>query len=485
MPVSHIALTVTHLPTSVSFYLSALQPLNYVFLGQWGSSVGLGPSAGPDISSEPDLFITQESPSSGLRAGTSHIAFIAHSRGAVRACYAAALKAGACPGEEPAWRDGGVGDVQCFNAVMLDPDGNGVEVVFHDDLPARRRSEAGGRRELIEWRDEDERVERGSRALSRVERESKSLEKWKGIGTAALDALTLTPADRGLRPSTTRRSSASAAPTPSSRRDSDGLIPGLVRSFTDPLLREAKKIEMSDKAVIGTVLGAAAGAAVAYAMCKAEDESAREEWEFNRRMREKRESRPPHRIEMIDYEPRDRDREGERRRRSLLAIEAPPPAPRTLLPDRPYDPPSYESVIKESATRPKRNEERARVDKSLAMSWTWPAELAPDNRYNDRPREGKSRSGGSRIARSRRNSELDRPGKPPSALPAPEPKRHQIEGLEDSKTVLPSDSVSCAGSRSRRSHSRSVSKMGKRRGERLNRIDESRRWALPLRAREW
>jgi hypothetical protein len=55
MPVSHIALTVSHLPSACSFYLSALQPLDYHFVGQWGDSVGLG------IHGEADLFLTQES----------------------------------------------------------------------------------------------------------------------------------------------------------------------------------------------------------------------------------------------------------------------------------------------------------------------------------------------------------------------------------------------------------------------------------------
>jgi hypothetical protein len=42
MPVSHIALTVSHLPSSTPFYLAALQPLNYRLIGQRGTSVGLG-----------------------------------------------------------------------------------------------------------------------------------------------------------------------------------------------------------------------------------------------------------------------------------------------------------------------------------------------------------------------------------------------------------------------------------------------------------
>jgi catechol 2,3-dioxygenase-like lactoylglutathione lyase family enzyme len=55
MPVAHIGLTVSHLPTSCSFFLSALQPLGYRFIGQWGNQVGLG-------AGEADFFLTQETP---------------------------------------------------------------------------------------------------------------------------------------------------------------------------------------------------------------------------------------------------------------------------------------------------------------------------------------------------------------------------------------------------------------------------------------
>jgi hypothetical protein len=55
MPVSHIGLTVSHLPTSCSFFLSALQPLGYRFIGQQGNQIGLGID-------DADFFICQETP---------------------------------------------------------------------------------------------------------------------------------------------------------------------------------------------------------------------------------------------------------------------------------------------------------------------------------------------------------------------------------------------------------------------------------------
>lgn len=42
MPFSHIGLTVSHLPQSCSFFLSALQPLGYRYIATQGDQVGFG-----------------------------------------------------------------------------------------------------------------------------------------------------------------------------------------------------------------------------------------------------------------------------------------------------------------------------------------------------------------------------------------------------------------------------------------------------------
>src|SRR5207245_1339046 len=61
--------------------------------------------------------------------------------------------------------------------------------------------------------------------------------------------------------------------------------PSLARSFSAPVAApEASRSSSGDgtaKKIIGTLLGAAAGAAVAYAMCKSEEDSAKQEAEFN------------------------------------------------------------------------------------------------------------------------------------------------------------------------------------------------------------
>lgn len=53
MPVSHIGLTVAHLPTSCSFFLAALAPLGYRYFGQEGNQIAFGID-------DADFFISQE-----------------------------------------------------------------------------------------------------------------------------------------------------------------------------------------------------------------------------------------------------------------------------------------------------------------------------------------------------------------------------------------------------------------------------------------
>lgn len=53
MPVSHIGLTVSHLPTSCSFYLAALSPLGYRYLGHEGNQIAFGRD-------NADFYISQE-----------------------------------------------------------------------------------------------------------------------------------------------------------------------------------------------------------------------------------------------------------------------------------------------------------------------------------------------------------------------------------------------------------------------------------------
>lgn len=42
MPVSHLGLTVSRIPWATSFYLAALEPLGYHYIGQQGDAIGFG-----------------------------------------------------------------------------------------------------------------------------------------------------------------------------------------------------------------------------------------------------------------------------------------------------------------------------------------------------------------------------------------------------------------------------------------------------------
>ncbi|KAL2444475.1 hypothetical protein ABEF95_016873 [Exophiala dermatitidis] len=119
---SSITLTVAHLPTSTSFFLSALQPLNYVFRGRQDQTIGFGPAV--PASAPADFWITQEIP--GVPAGAAHVAFPAASRAQVEEFFVAALKAGGKIRGEPSQRDAS----GYFSAAVIDFDGNSIEAVY-------------------------------------------------------------------------------------------------------------------------------------------------------------------------------------------------------------------------------------------------------------------------------------------------------------------------------------------------------------------
>lgn len=53
MPVSHVGLTVSHLPSACSFFLSALQPLGYRYIGKQDDQAGFGVD-------DADFFLSSE-----------------------------------------------------------------------------------------------------------------------------------------------------------------------------------------------------------------------------------------------------------------------------------------------------------------------------------------------------------------------------------------------------------------------------------------
>ncbi|KAL9111550.1 MAG: hypothetical protein Q9227_004038 [Pyrenula ochraceoflavens] len=121
---SSITLTVSHLPTSTSFFLSALQPLHYEYRGSTdnNNTVGFGSSSTPDA--PPDFWLSQEIP--GVPAGAVHVAFPATSHTQVQQFFSAALKAGARVHGEPATRD----TDGYYSGAVIDFDGNSIEAVY-------------------------------------------------------------------------------------------------------------------------------------------------------------------------------------------------------------------------------------------------------------------------------------------------------------------------------------------------------------------
>jgi predicted lactoylglutathione lyase len=90
-----------------------------------GQVVGMG------VRGKPDFWF-----SAGESSGPIHLAFSASDRATVDAFHAAALAAGGkdngAPGLRPEYHAG------YYGAFALDPDGNNVEVVFHDPSESKR-----------------------------------------------------------------------------------------------------------------------------------------------------------------------------------------------------------------------------------------------------------------------------------------------------------------------------------------------------------
>jgi len=132
--IDHIGLRVTDLARSRAFYDAAFAPLGIDVVMSVGAEItgdsevlGYGPRAdGRDIQAgKPSFWISQEE----ALTGPMHIAFVAQTRAAVDAFYAAALAAGGKdngpPGVRPHYHP------NYYGAFVFDPDGRNVEAVCH------------------------------------------------------------------------------------------------------------------------------------------------------------------------------------------------------------------------------------------------------------------------------------------------------------------------------------------------------------------
>ncbi|KAJ5884957.1 hypothetical protein N7495_009467 [Penicillium taxi] len=227
MPVSHMTLTVTHLPTSTSFFLSCLQPLGYQFIGRQDEYIGFGQKQGEPA----DFWVTERRP--GIGPSAVHIAFPAPSRDAVGQFFICALKAGGQIHGEPKTRDSQSG---YYSAAVIDFDGNSIEAVYRPGGSVVA-SEAGG--PTIAMLDNGSVVSRSNKAKS-------------------VKAESIAPPQ-------------SKAPTVIERAATVVSQP----SYTVQTV-QADDGSKAVKTIVGTLLGAAAGAAIAYAMVKGDEQSSSE-----------------------------------------------------------------------------------------------------------------------------------------------------------------------------------------------------------------
>ena len=115
----HLIITVSDFERSRSFYLTALEPLGYEVLMEFGKGVGFG------VGGKPDFFIRE---GDGLEP-PFHLAFGSEDRESVDRFYEAAMAAGGRDNGKPGLRS--EYHPNYYGAFVLDPDGNNIEAVCH------------------------------------------------------------------------------------------------------------------------------------------------------------------------------------------------------------------------------------------------------------------------------------------------------------------------------------------------------------------
>ena len=117
----HLGIQCADMQASAAFYDAMLAPLGATRLMDFGAAIGYGRDG------KPDFWIGVFDSGEGFRE--SHIAFEAADRATVRACFEAAVKAGAEVLHEPrVWEEY---HPNYYGAFVRDPDGNNVEAVCH------------------------------------------------------------------------------------------------------------------------------------------------------------------------------------------------------------------------------------------------------------------------------------------------------------------------------------------------------------------
>ncbi len=184
----------------------------------------------------------------------THIAFTADSRPTVRDCYARALNAGGRPSGPPNYRNN---DCSCFNAAVTDLDGHTIEFIFKETQAADDCHSVLAPSEF---------------GYSQADRNAATRSVYQDD-----DQSVATKVSRTKSRAQTALDLASAASRPTKQSNAAPSMPGLTRSRTEPVTSDG-----GSKKLLGTLLGAAAGAAVAYAMVQSEQDSNRRESDYAR-----------------------------------------------------------------------------------------------------------------------------------------------------------------------------------------------------------
>lgn len=127
----HIGLSVADLARSRAFYDAVMPTLDAacVMAVTAEETGGTYEGAGYGRNGKPSFWIG----SGGRTQGSLHVAFVADSRAAVDAFYAAAMAAGATDNGSPGVREHY--HPNYYAAFVLDPDGHNIEAVCHQPPP--------------------------------------------------------------------------------------------------------------------------------------------------------------------------------------------------------------------------------------------------------------------------------------------------------------------------------------------------------------
>ncbi|KAL9062183.1 MAG: hypothetical protein Q9157_009150, partial [Trypethelium eluteriae] len=180
------------------------------------------------------------------RASRTRIVFSAEDRISVREVYAAALEAGAVPSQPPEYRNFDTGE---FGAAIFDFDGNVIEAVYPGDGPPAEGSKAPRNGSILTWSQD-------------VANQSAPVPSRVTARTVASDARSAVDANRSV----TSKSVKSAMPGGTDD------ISSVKTTKTAAPTKSATEGDKVGQTLATTLLGAAAGAAIAYGWSKVDDE---------------------------------------------------------------------------------------------------------------------------------------------------------------------------------------------------------------------